>query len=205
MAFIPTANTVKVCLNFVQNGQSTCQIFHVDVATNPNTALLIAVATKFRDWFISNGDAVVQDGTSLESIEATDISSAGAEGIIFNDGLPHAGAVEGEPLPNNCTVCTKLSSGLVGRSHRGRKYAVGLPASFLGPTKQVITDVAQAAFDAVYQQLMTDMIVEGWKLVVTSFVSGGVPRAAGVNTELIAATTNLVLDSQRRRLPERGT
>lgn len=204
MAIPLTPNTVKVCMNFLQNGELTCQVYHVDVNTNPTTSILTNVATVFRDWFQNWQDGTVNDETDLQTITVTDVSEVDGEGIEFSDGLPLSGTAEGNPLPNNCTVVTKLATGFTGRSRRGRKYAVGLADIHVNADAQTITTVFQAALNAIFEELIDAMVSEGWKLVVNSLVSGGAPRTTGLNTEILSASTDLTLDSQRRRLPGRG-
>jgi len=204
MAFIPTLNTVKVCLRYSTNGEVACNIYNVDVGAEPTVAIMTTVAQVFKLWFDTHLAPITHSGTSLQAIEVTDISSESDDGIIYTTGLPSPGTSSGDPLPNNVTVATKLLSGLTGRSRRGRKFFVGMSDNNITADRQHISGAMQTALQTAFTELLDAITAESWTWVVTSLVSGGVPRVAGLNTAIIAVATNLVLDSMRRRLPERG-
>lgn len=148
---------------------------------------------------------LTQNSTSLQVVEVTDVSAPGQEGIIRTFGLPQSGTAGGDQEPNNVTVVTKLVSGLTGRSRRGRSYFAGMDEGSLAASRQEITPAFQTSLQDAFLDLMAALILEGFKLVVNSQWSGGVQRVTGVNTEVIDAITDLTLDSQRRRLPGRGS
>lgn len=205
MPTVYTPNTVKVCLRFNQQGQETCNVFHVDVAAEPVEETLKDVGAIVRDWWIANLRAVTANQTSLQAVEVTDVSGPSEDGVIITSGLPSAGTGTGEPMPNNVTVATKLVSGFTGRSRRGRKFFVGMQETQTQTGGQLITTTLQIALNAAYQALITALVNEGWQLVINSVTANGVPRAVGLNTPVTAALTELTVDSMRRRLPGRGS
>jgi len=204
MAFIPTLNTVKVCLKYDTNGELACNVYNVDVGAEPTVPVMTTVAEVFKLWFTTYLAPITHIATSLEAIEVTDISSASDDGIIYTTGLPIAGTSSGDPLPNNVTVATKLLSGLTGRSRRGRKFFVGMSDNNITADRQHISGAMQTALQTAFTELLNAITAESWTWVVTSLISGGVPRTEGLNTAIISVATNAVLDSMRRRLPERG-
>lgn len=205
MAHIPTPNGVKVCMRYTQSGEDVCNVFHVNANAEPTEAMLDAIAQAFFDWWSVEMRPLQHAATSLTAIEVTDISGPDEEGIIFSAGLPLAGTHSGGSLPNNVTLATKLATGLTGRSRRGRSYLVGLPDSMLETGSQTVADSYITLLQGAFADLLTALAVEGFNLAVLSLISGGVPRTEGVLTDVTSVVTNDVVDSQRRRLPGRGS
>jgi hypothetical protein len=204
MASVYTANTVKVCLKFNTNGQVACNVFYVDLGVEPDVTDMTTLAALFKGWWDAEMADITHSGTSLQQIEVTDISNAGDDGIIYTTGLPSVGTSSGNALPNNVTVATKLLTGFTGRSRRGRKYFVGMSDNNISAGAQNILSAMQTAINQAYGELLDLIVAEGWQWVINSTISAGVPRTSGLNTAIINVATNLVLDSMRRRLPERG-
>jgi hypothetical protein len=165
---------------------------------------MTTVAQTFKLWWDAEMAPITHTGTSLQQIEVTDISSEDDDGIIYTTGLPSVGTSSGNALPNNVTVATKLLSGLTGRSRRGRKYFVGMSDNNISAGAQNILGAMQTALNQAYEELLTLLTAEDWTWIIVSLISNGVPRTEGLKTPIIAFATNLVLDSMRRRLPERG-
>lgn len=202
--FIPTPNGVKVCMKFSKAGQLCCNVFHVKIDEAATEENLTAIGEIFATAWLDHLRAVTTPDTALTGVEVTDISVAGGVGIEYATGLPSAGSSSGAALPNNVTVATKLTTGRTGRSYRGRFYYNGLSGNNLTTDQQHITTAMQTVIQAFIEQILTNLGLNTWQLAVLSLVTGGAPRLAGVLTEIVGAITNSTLDSQRRRLPERG-
>lgn len=205
MAFVPTANGVKVCLRYNQNGETTCNIFHVDNGAPATLADLTTIAETFLDWWGTNLQSLQENSTALVAIECKALDSVSAPGIEFTDGLPIAGTNSSGALPNNVTVAVKWNTGLSGRSFRGRTYHVGLAVDQITGGAQELGVAVVSAFRDAYSALIDALTTLGKPLVVLSLFNGGIARSNGLMTTIINAFVNRVLDSQRRRLPERGT
>lgn len=203
MPFVPTPDGVKVCLRYNNQGQLSCNIFHVKVEEEITATLLNGIGAFFANWWITNMKPLTANATSLQAVEVTDVSVEGGQGIEYTTGLPSVGTDGGANMPQNVTVTTKLTTGMTGRSQRGRSYFVGLPQSFVA-AGGFLSNAGQAAIDAAFEALITGLATNSWPLAIASLVHNGVPRVTGQLTEVIAASVNLALDSQRRRLPERG-
>lgn len=204
MPFIPVPNTAKVCMRYSQAGQQICNVFHVEAPDPLDVARLNDIAAVFWNWFNTDVKGSVSNALTLEAIEVTDLTTAGGIGIEYTTGLPLSGTLTDGALPNNVTLAVKLTTGMTGRSHRGRSYFPGLTLGSITSDRNHVTSGAQSAIDLAFDALIDNLVTEGVKLVITSLFSGGVPRTTGVNTEVIDASVNATLDSQRRRLPERG-
>lgn len=204
MPFIPTPNGIKVCMRFTKAGQQVCNVFHC-MGPDPVTVTdLETIAGIFISAWTDHMQAVTTPDVSLDAVEVVDISTAGGIGIEYTTGLPLVGTSSGNATPNNVTVATKLLTGRTGRSYRGRSYNIGISTNNLGTGQQTISTALQTVLGAFFAELISNLATSDYPLAVLSLFTGGAPRAAGVLTAITNVATNLVLDSQRRRLPERG-
>ena len=205
MAHVPTPNTVRVCLRYTQNGQQTCNVFHVDVGVDPTESTLRDVADVFKLWWDTDMQTAVTAGTTLDAVEVVDVSADDQEGIVDTTGLPLNGTHIGANMPNNVTLCVKLATGLTGRSRRGRKYIVGIPDSVIEGPGQEVTPAYRDAIKAIFESLLANLATAGFQWVVNSTVTGGIERLTGLNTPITDIAVDDTLDSMRRRLPGRGS
>lgn len=123
------------------------------------------------------------------------------------DSNTHAGAggVETPSVPNNVAIAVKRSSGLIGRSARGRVFVTGFPAAQVVNATQTIESALETTILTVLNGMRTAMDAVDWHEVIVSRVQAGVtlPEAI-VYTVTEYIIVDLVLDSMRRRLPKRG-
>lgn len=111
------------------------------------------------------------------------------------------GVVIGAGLPDNVTLSIKKSSGLTGRSARGRLYWIGSPATALAPNENTFNSADAAAIVAAIEAVRVALEVSAWTPVIVSRFNAGVQRPAGVTffwTATVAVNNNV--DSQRPRL-----
>jgi len=208
MPFIPDPNTARVETVFSLEGQIVENVYHVDFGSEPDVTMLTDMAGVFIDWWNTNIRPLVVNALSLTSVKAKDLTVPDGLGVEVVTGLPISGAAAVAPLPNNVTLAIKWVTGFTGRSRRGRTYHLGItPGQLIDPNH--IGSGPQADLKAAYDALVTAVEVAGASLVVASFFSGVIdhvpqPRAEAVNTIIDECSINTTLDSQRRRLPERG-
>lgn len=123
-------------------------------------------------------------------------------GAVWDDLIspPQAGTVGSALLPAHTTFCIKLTTGIAGRSYRGRLYQVGLSEG------QVTGDnVSQALADGLVADYTEWAEVylppQNFEWVVLSKYNNGVARSQGVATTITGISyTDLRVDTQRRRL-----
>lgn len=204
MAFIPAVNTGKFELVYNDIGQVTENVFHIQFGGAIDTADLIAMCAALVNWWDINMQPITSVGAQLTKIIARDLTTAGGVGIEYTTGLPLSGTGT-SALTSSVTVATKLSTGFTGRSFRGRSYFIGMPADALSADPNVISTTFASAVDAAFEALIGAIVAEGAKLVVASFFSDLAPRPTAVLTEVIAASVDRFVDSQRRRLTGRGS
>lgn len=107
--------------------------------------------------------------------------------------------------PNNVAFAISRRTGRTGRSARGRVFLVGIPDSYYLDDNH-LTTLAASGFANGLEDLDAACLAVGWTEVVVSRVQAGVRLATALTypvTQWEAVDT--IVDSQRRRLPGRGT
>lgn len=203
MAFIPIPNTAQVEYLCRQDNQAVENVLHYFIAAGPPTVSdLEVLAGAAATWWNTALKPLTPTNVSLVGIKVTSLQTNTAPVIEYVTGLPIVGTAGGTALPNNVTVVTRLTTDLRGRSYRGRVYHIGLT------TTQVNGNVLASTFRTSLQAAWASALVLGtapaWTLCVASRFTNGAPRTTGVKTEVTGVSVNPTLDSQRRRLPERG-
>lgn len=203
MPFVPIPDCVKVEMVFGQAGQIVQNVYHVRDPIIPSVGTLTSIAEMFKGWWDVEVQTLMSSKVSLNSIKVTSLETETSLGIEYVDGLPLAALGSPNALPNNATVAVKWLTGVRGRSYRGRTYHIGLTT--LQVTESTLSELAQTALTAAYNELISTAEANDTPLVVASRVANGAPRPVGVTTTVTGCSVNRTVDSQRRRLPERGT
>lgn len=202
MPFVPIPNTVRCELRFTQDNQQVANIFHVEKNEPLTVGDLNTIGGVFVTWW-SGMSSLIADDVTFREIDMRDQTSPGAIGILYNTGLPLSGSAGAFALPNHVTAAIKWGTGLTGRSYRGRTYHIGLTEAQV--TKNQIVSTVVEDLLILYNELITDMVTAGYSLVVASRYANNAPRVTGVTTPILtAAFADVVVDSQRKRLPGRG-
>jgi hypothetical protein len=202
MPFIPVPSTAMVELFYTQDGQKMENTLYFGQAEAYDAAELTTLATEVRDWAIEFLLPQMASAVVMTGVKATSLESDTAPAIEITGGGP--GGVAGAALPNNVALVVKFLTAARGRSGRGRNYFPGLTeANVVANT--VDASVANAIVDAYEQLLEAGTITEGAWVVVSRFEDLA-PRDPGISQLVTSvALTDRIVDSQRRRLPGRGT
>jgi len=168
---------------------------YTGVATAPD---LNALCTS---WFAINGPsllALMNVGYTIRLVEATYMDHAfGAYGS-FTPTSGNVGLVVGDALPANCALAVKLTTGFVGRSRRGRLFVTGLSdASATGST------LTASGVSNIQTWINSLLLYHGPAATPVNWVVASKKDVALY--PITGASFNTVMDSQRRRLPTRGT
>lgn len=200
--FIPFADTCKVQMIFSQYGQrlQNGYYFH-NTAGSFGVAEMGLLAAYMKNWWDTNLKSLVTQDCSLVQIDCKDMTSQNAPGINYTTGLPIVGTAATEGNPTNVTVAIKLTTGLSGRSYRGRIFHIGLPQTTV--TADAVDNNVLTALHSAYSILQSAPLTD-WELVVASQYTNGAWRTSGVVTPVEAIAGDGYLDSQRRRLIGRG-
>jgi len=204
MAFIPVPNTIQAELVYVWNGETCENVLHYEATGAPDLAEMTALAAALATWWNTNIRTIVSNQLSLTNIKITDLNFANAPGIDYSVGMPMIGAVANDSMPNNVSLSIAKRTVFRGRSFRGRIYHAGL-----AETQVAGNDVLLATGNSILAawELAKTFTAAGetFTMVVVSKYSGGAERAEGLTTPVTNFTTDRKVDSQRRRLPGRGT
>jgi hypothetical protein len=164
--------------------------------------------------------AAFMDKTSssctLTGIDAVGNSTPGTGPLIETSDTegtyPVVGTNTGGTTANNVTLAIKLGTGLGGRSYHGRFYFVGVgPGLFNSTQPNQLKTASFGDFNSAGSDFLAGLndgaITNGnIQLVVASFVTGGTDRIPAIATRVASVSlTDGTFDSQRRRLPGRGT
>jgi len=201
--YISANNVAKVEFIYDQDGQQVVNIFHVLSGSGWTTTSMAVTADACAAWFEGSMAADYPAEYSLRTIKVTDLSSPNAP-VVQRDYVPPTFGENsaGNPLPNNVTVAVKWLTANRGRSYRGRTFWPVLMVSEVAANR--LTSAAVSGIGGKVSQLKSALETGGHSMVVVSYCAGGVWRQNAQVTTIQSYGLNEVVDSQRRRLPERG-
>jgi hypothetical protein len=203
MAFVPVAETAQITVTHLCEAQRLVNVFHARRAGGWTTVQMGALLGEVMTWVGTDLYDLLPQGIALVSVHGRDLSTSGGLVVEQQPTTAVVGAIITQNLPLNVAFCVQARTGFAGRHARGRSYVPAVPA-----TVQAQSTVTQAWADGIaasYNRLRTTLAPMGFPLQVVSKSSGGVDRAFGLTTLITSfGYSNLVLDSQRRRLPGRG-
>lgn len=204
MAFQPVADTAEIAMIFTNNGVTVQNVYYALRPGGYGQADLQALADVIDAIFLTTFMTEVTVECAYVRTEVRGLA-------VINDliATQNAGAGIGThigaPTPNNCTFAIKKSSGLTGRSARGRTYWVNIPRQVLDATDENLVGAAWAAavvanVDFVRIQIAT---VGLWQAVLLSRFTEGVQRPTGFTFPWLATSNvDLRVDTMRGRLPQ---
>jgi hypothetical protein len=204
MPFVPNGNVAMVELRMVIDGQKVenTLYFSGEPPLTPTTLNDLAVIVE--SWWADNISPILSTTLSLNEIVVTSLASETAPQIVFTTGLPDTGGNANAALPNNVSWAIKFNTANRGRSGRGRNFIVGLTEEVVSASQLNVITAAQLVDG--YLDLLADLSGGDWTWVVYSRFEDKVERTTGLAQEVISVGyTDLIVDSQRRRLPGRGT
>lgn len=206
MPFIAAPNIVQCELRGILDGQHVENRIYVNCLHEPVIGDLNAIAGALSNSVSSNWVPLMPTSWRLNEFFLRSLQSINAIQATYPQPSGSFTGTDTNPqLPNNCTICVSLRSNFAGRSARGRLYWQALTeGNVTGNT--VLTSPGNAIVSAV-QSLDVNITALGFEWSIVSFRSNGVVRPGGpvyfpVNGVLLVDNT---VDSQRRRLPGRGT
>lgn len=198
MVFIPALNTVRVVMVYDMNGVSAINRLHVEkLGSRPD----------LDDFQQIHQEAILPYWTALRNQTSNQVYLRWVEytGLTLESDwqstwqVQTTGAVTGQAMSNNNALVTSWSGNVSGRSTRGRSY---LPVvNETTGNGNFVTTVTANALVTAGLDLLTNLIADGFRLVVASYVSNKLPRLSALLTPVTSVTTNTRIDSQRRRLP----
>jgi len=169
----------------------------------PNATDLSNIGSALASYWVAEMLPLQSNALTLTQVVVTWLAVENGVQAVFGVTPVAPGGQVSAGLPGNVSLAVSFRTGLSGRSFRGRNYLAGLTEGQV--TGNEISSTAAAAFVDVYEGLLPTLTALSLTHVVVSRFAGGLPRVSGVATPVVSyLTTDLVVDSQRRRLTGRG-
>lgn len=205
-AFIPVPGVFKVALNYTLHGQQIANVMHVKSGAGVLTADADRISAVFANWWNTSARLVCSNQTALVRIVLDALDAEASLHKEYTTGWTSAGASTSVVLSAGVTACFKLSTGIRGRSYRGRFYWPGIKTDAVNTNLSQLLAAARDSYIASLTALRTGLTGDaaGDKLVIVSYCQDGAWLVTGIWTEVTGVTGHLQLDSMRRRLPGRG-
>jgi len=204
MPFQPVEATARVELVQSLSGQNIQNVLYFRQATDYDSTDLATLSAFVLDWWANELSDNLSNQLSLINVTATALHDQAGPQFINTTGLPVTGQVSGDAVPNNCALCVSFRTALIGRAFRGRNFIPGIPEAFVALS--VVEATPSAAMVADYALLMTTAPAGMTWVVVTRTVNGVLQSPVGLTNPVQSVQlVDRVIDSQRRRLPGRGT
>lgn len=205
MAFVPAPGIAEVQVRATYSGQQVMNRIMVDVLHTPTQGDLNTITAAVGAWWVGNVKALVAPTVSLREVYAKTLEVANGPQATFSSGLPDAGTATGGGLPNSTSLAVSLRTGLTGRSARGRWFWYGFTEGQV--TDNTVDSGVATSIVACIDNLLSTITGLSSVPVIVSYISGGAPRVGGPVYFPItdALLVDPIVDSQRRRLPGRGS
>lgn len=204
MADIKTVNGIMVTMVYVYNGQRIVNVYHATRGVPATFANLQAIAIIFRDWETSHNRNHKHTTASLVLVSTKALDGPGSPvwDLVVSPAI--AGTRTNIAMPSYCTVAVKHTTGLGGRSYRGRTYLCALSAVDIIPP-DTWHPAQVAAVNTSFAYLRTTLAAAGFTFCIVSKYSGvdgsgkAIPRMFGLITPIVASECGVGLDTQRHR------
>lgn len=205
MPFVPAPGIAEVQVRATYDGQQVMNRIMVDVLHTPTQGDLDTITAAVAAWWIGNVKALVAPTVSLRQVYARSLEVANGPESTFSAGLPSPGTAGGGGLPNSVALAVSLRTGLTGRSARGRWFWYGFTESQV--TDSTVDTGVAVSIVAAIDNLLSVITGLSSQPVIVSYVTNNAPRPGGPVYFVIndALLVDQVVDSQRRRLPGRGS
>lgn len=167
---------------------------------------LLNLADNFRAAWVGRFLPLLSSRLSISQSKATSLVSSTAPSQLFTHSPNSGGVSDSSGPPNNVALAMKNSTAKRGKSYRGRNFLMGIPNAALDSDRDLVTNTFVGDLLDAYDDFINDLLIFDANLqhVVCSRQQGGVRLTTGVRTPVNAVSINNVLDSQRRRLTDRG-
>ena len=201
--FIPFPFTIQAEMIYEIQNQIVENVLHYHYSLPIDEETLTQLKNALLAWWNTSGKLNATTVMSLTRIKCTDLSSESGPAIDFTVSPTVAGTHAGNPMPLNCAMLLKLTTGLRGRSYRGRMYICGLTEDQVVDNE--VDPASLAVLSSRYQGLVAPSAAGfNFQLVIASRFHNGAPRTVGQTVTVVTAALTPEIVTQRRRMPGRG-
>jgi hypothetical protein len=200
--FIPVAKTAQAEVVFSINGVIAENVLHFHNDAGWDATSIQALADSIEVRWTADMLAVQSEDLVPLRVQTKDLSAPDSfYGESNFSGGAH-GLVTSLAMPGNVTAAVKFTTGLTGRSNRGRAFHVGLAESQC--VGNALEPLARIAILDAWELFVAEVHDDGYNLTVVSLCHDGVWRTVGVEHLVTAISVDPNIDSMRRRLTGRG-
>lgn len=200
MAFQSVPETAEIVIKYLGNTQNMVTVLQARLPGGYALVDLIALAAAV-------DAAVATSWLPIQTLDVTYIDTT-VRGLEFindqetaNGSSSGPGASVNTGLPGNVTHSIKKSTGLTGRSARGRVFWIGMPRNVLQINENLLTIADSQAIEDAVDAMRVAIAATIWTPVVVSRFLDKLPRTTGATFTWIASqAVDINVDSQRRRL-----
>jgi len=205
MAFQAVPDTCQINIRFTRDGQLTENVLHATKEGGFSLSDLEAVASTVNTVVPTVWMPILPVNVVYQETNVIDLSVEGGSQVTQSVVGGQPGSVGTDPLPNSSTLAIRLKSGIGGRHGSGRIYWQGFAQSDRASPNTIKPEVVATIISAIQDLIDALELIDAIVTIVSRFFANaarpeGVPFV--VNTITVFDNS---LDSQRRRLPGRGT
>lgn len=201
MAFIPCPDCASAAIKFDVNGQLCYNVLNFIRLSGYDQDNINELADAVDGWVGASYLAGVTSEVAYVETYVRGLSAATDLTALANANAGAGDLGTTEALPANVTWAVKFSTGLTGRSNRGRAYWIGLPVSALDANENFVAVASADAIIALWEALPTALAASQWDHVVLSKFTNGSPRTAGVARKVTAYSyVDRKIDTLGRRI-----
>jgi len=204
LPFIPTPNVALCELNYDWEGQRVNNtLWFENQGVEFDITTLGTLANALSEYWIDHMMLQLANQITYRGCIAYAQFSESAPAVA-SAGVAVDGVVADSCNPNNVSWAVKFNTAARGKSGRGRNYVPGIPKAAIDANS--IDPAFASDILLVYNGILTEPTLADFAWVVVSHFTAGAPRTEGLPQAVTGATySDLTVDSQRRRLPGRGT
>jgi len=204
MPFVPSPQISQIDIRYVLLGQKVQNTIYARTPAAVGDSIAEDFAALIDAAFTTSVKGIVPTAMALTEVNVIDLSEVDSWARTVPITPPNQGTASGPALPSSNTLALSFRTNARGRSARGRNFLIGLTeGSVVGNTVEQFWIDGWVGF---YQQIYDGLLTLTCEHVVLSRISDGVERPSGVSYAVTDyVVTDSVVDSQRRRLPGRGS
>ena len=207
MAFQPVDKVIELTAVYTLFGQTVENKFYALCASTVTSAMCTELAAILDHWVTSSWLASMSSSLTYVRSIARDLTSEGSFESIDSTGAGGVGGAAAVTDANNVAFAIHRQTVFSGKKQKSRIYTPPIPSANLTDTNHVSSTAANIYKNSL-DTLFTNIAAGTETTYTNGFVSrvlDHAPRAAGLFVESIGwSLVDLILDSQRRRLPGRG-
>ncbi len=203
MAFQAVPNTSRLAVVYSRGGVLMVNVFHFYREGQWGSPELGALLDAFAGVWLAEVLPNLHSSVTVNRYEARGLRAPVDDYVALFPSTPHTGGRGGDLTPGNVAFCITHTTGLTGRSARGRTYFGGFSEEDVTGDSLIVTR-AQNLRNAL-SSMRTTTIDAGWSPVVVKRYDDKVLLPTAITLPVTGYRyTDTILDSQRRRLSGRG-